>query len=134
MKSQAQQKAPASEREPLEAKTPSGNNAAETMYVLKSPGNRVHRLLLLGCLHRLIRLLRISKNVSMSQSLERPMWDSLKPPFQQLETADISAPGKEGQGLGKPGKAIVSLENGSPQGDFITAPSKPLNLEGRHMP
>lgn len=36
MKSQAQQKAPASEREPLEAKTPSGNNAAETMDVLKA--------------------------------------------------------------------------------------------------
>ena len=104
------------------------------MDVLKSPGNRVHRLPLLGCLHRLIRLLRISKNVSMSQSLETPMWDSLKPPFQQLETADVSAPGKEGQGLGKPGKAIVSLENGSPRGDFITAPSKPLNLEGSHMP
>ena len=65
MKSQAQQKAPASEREPLEAKILSGNNAAETMDVLKSPGNRVHRLPLLGCLHRLIRLLRISKNVSM---------------------------------------------------------------------
>ena len=62
------------------------------------------------------------------------MWGSLKRPFQQLETANVSAPSKEGQGLCEPGKAIVSLENGSPQGNFITAPSKPLNLEGRHMP
>lgn len=62
------------------------------------------------------------------------MWVSLKPPFQQLETADVSAPSKEGRGLSEPGRAIVSLENGSPQGDFITAPSKPLKLEGGHMP
>lgn len=53
----------------------------------------------------------------------------MKPPFQQLETAAVSAPSKEGQSPGEPGKAIVSLENGSPQGDFITAPSKPLKLE-----
>lgn len=35
--------------------------------------------------------------------------------------------------MGKPGKAIVSLENGSPQGEFITAASEPLKLEGRHI-
>lgn len=58
------------------------------------------------------------------------MWVSLKPPFQQLETADVSAPSKEGRGLSEPGRAIVSPENGSPQGDFIAAPSKPLKLEG----
>lgn len=42
-------------------------------------------------------------------------------------------PREEGRTLGKPGKAIVSLENGSPQGEFITAASKPLKLEGRHI-
>lgn len=81
---------------------------------LKSPGNRVCRLLLLGHLNRLIRLLRISGNVSTSQSLERTDVGLFEASFQQLEAAAVSVPRKDGEGLGEPGGAIVSLESGSP--------------------
>lgn len=58
----------------------------------------------------------------------------MKPPFQQLETAAVSVPGKEGRGPEEPREAIVSLENGSPQEDCLTGLSLPPKLEGRHRP
>lgn len=63
------------------------------------------------------------------------MWDTLKPPFQHLETADGSAPRRRA----KPGRAgkshCVPRKNGSPRGDLIIEDGRQVGaLSGNNYP